>query len=92
MLVEALAARNAVVARAGPFNHWMAGDAARHLGDVTTLDLPLRRLQASPGEVAPMAAASRGRHASSLTQVSVVGRYAALLAAWQSCAGAAAAR
>jgi hypothetical protein len=79
-----------MAARNKPFNRWMAGDGARHFGDVTTLDLLPSLLRASTGEVAAMAEASRTRHVLSFTQVSVVERSAALLAAWQGGARAAA--
>jgi glycosyltransferase involved in cell wall biosynthesis len=81
-LVEALAAGNAVVAHDNPFNRWVAGEGARHFTDADSLDALLTRLQGAPDEVAAMAAASRARHAAAFTQVSVVDRYADLLAKW----------
>lgn len=78
-LVEAMAARNPVVAHDNPYNRWVANDAAVYFRSAEEFDDAIGRLLTSPDKLAAMRANSQRRYEEEFTWEHVAGQYEQLL-------------
>lgn len=78
-LVEAMAARNAVVAHDNLYNRWVADEAAVYFSNTESFDNALEQLLASPETLAAMRVNSRRRYLEEFTWEHVAGQYEQLL-------------
>lgn len=78
-LVEAMAARNPVIAHDNPYNRWVAQDAAVYFSTADDVSSRLDEILTSPARLEQMRAASRSRHESEFTWEHVAGQYEQLL-------------
>lgn len=74
-LVEAMAARNAVIAHDNRYNTWVAGRGARYFSDTASLAALLDRLVADADTLSAMRAESRSRFAAEFTWERIGGQY-----------------
>ncbi len=79
-LVEAMAARNAVIAHDNRFNRWVAGEGGRYFGDGGALVALLDRLLHDEEQLAAMRVQSRARFDSEFTWDRIGQQYAEALA------------
>jgi glycosyltransferase involved in cell wall biosynthesis len=80
-LVEAMAARNAVLAHDNRFNRWVAGDGARYFSDRASLERLLDDLLDDDAQLAAMRTCSRSRFDSEFTWDRIGHQYAEALVA-----------
>ena len=78
-LVEAMGAGNAVLAHDNPFNHWVAGSAARYFHDEESCAQEIDILIGAPEMLDELRSASIARHAAEFTWVKVLREYESLL-------------
>jgi glycosyltransferase involved in cell wall biosynthesis len=78
-LVEALGARNPILAHDNRFNRWVAGPGARYFEGADECARQLDALLADDAALAGMSAASRARHGEAFTWSSVLDQYERLL-------------
>jgi glycosyltransferase involved in cell wall biosynthesis len=82
-LVEALGAGCAILARWNPFNHWVAGSAARYFREEDECAAVLDELLAADeAQLDAMRANSRQRHAQAFLWPGVLAKYATMLEHW----------
>lgn len=80
-LVEALGARNAIIAHDNRFNRWVAGEGAVYFSDAATFSQVLQALLADPSGLTLMRAASQARFEAEFTWPKVLDQYETLLIA-----------
>ncbi|MDB4476210.1 DUF1972 domain-containing protein [bacterium] len=78
-LVEALAARSAVLAHDNRFNRWVLGDAARFFGGIDECEGKLRSLLSNDREIDSMKHASVKRHLEAFQWPAIFAAYESLL-------------
>lgn len=78
-LVEALAARNAVIAHDNPFNRWVAGDGAVYFSDEAGCANHLDRLSASTDDLGQMRVRAFSRYTECFTWQRVLEAYESVL-------------
>jgi glycosyltransferase involved in cell wall biosynthesis len=81
-LVEALGAGNAVIAHDNQFNRWVAGTGAAYFDGADGFAAVIDRLNAEPGSLVEMRAASKARFAEAFTWPTILRDYEALLRDW----------
>lgn len=78
-LVEALAARNPVIAHDNAYNRWVAGDAALYFTDAASFEQRLAELISRPERADAMRGAAKRRFEEEFTWERVAGQYEQLL-------------
>jgi glycosyltransferase involved in cell wall biosynthesis len=79
-LVEAMGARNAVIAHDNRFNRWVAGDAARYFRDEAGLDAEIAAVSSSPEVREALRAGIAARFEAAFTWSAILAQYEQLLA------------